>query len=146
MSDASDPYDLQRFVDAQQTTFARAHAELRDGCKRSHWMWYIFPQLEGLGTSPVSLRYAIESLDEAVAYLAHPVLGSRLTVCADAVLATRGRTARQIFGTPDDLKLRSCATLFARVPGASPVFQGIIDTYFGGKACERTRRTLDAEA
>ena len=107
----ADPHDLSRFVQAQAADYARALDEIRSGRKRSHWMWYIFPQFAGLGSSPTSRRYAIKSLAEAEAYLRHPVLGPRLRACAEAVLAVEGRSASEIFGTPDDMKLRSSATL-----------------------------------
>src|SRR4051812_39061972 len=106
----SDPYDLRRFVDAQTHDYARALAELRAGRKQSHWMWYVFPQYAGLGRSPTAQRYAIRSVAEAEAYLRHPVLGPRLIESAEAVLAIEGRSAHDILGSPDDLKLRSSAT------------------------------------
>ena len=106
-----DPHNLNRFLLAQEHDYARALAEIRSGRKRTHWMWYIFPQLDGLGFSETARRYAIRGLDEARAYLEHPVLGPRLVECAEAVLAVQGCSAQEIFGTPDDLKLRSCATL-----------------------------------
>src|SRR4051794_16808187 len=112
---ADDPHDLGRFVSAQADDYGQALAEVRAGRKRSHWMWYIFPQVEGLGSSPMSRRYSIRSLDEARAYLDHPVLGRRLIECAEAALGVEGRSASEIFGSPDDMKLRSSATLFASV-------------------------------
>jgi len=111
--DRSDLYDLNRFISAQAGVYDRALAELRGGQKRSHWMWYIFPQLDGLAFSSTSKHYAIKSLEEAKAYLAHALLGPRLLECAEAVVHIEGRSATDIFGSPDDLKLRSCATLFA---------------------------------
>lgn len=114
MADA-DPYDLQRFVDAQEPLYPTVLAELRDGRKRSHWIWFIFPQLRGLGSSPTAMRYGISSRDEASAYLAHEVLGPRLHECARLVAQIDGRTAEQIFGRPDYLKVRSSVTLFAEV-------------------------------
>jgi uncharacterized protein (DUF1810 family) len=108
-----DPHDLNRFVWAQESDYGRALAEIRSGRKRTHWMWYVFPQLDGLGFSETARRYAIRGLNEARAYLQHPVLGPRLVECTEAVLAVQGRSALEIFGTPDDLKLRSCVTLFA---------------------------------
>jgi uncharacterized protein (DUF1810 family) len=131
-------HNLARFVDAQHPDYARALAEIRSGRKRSHWMWYIFPQMAGLGQSPTSMHFAIRSVDEAAAYLAHPVLGPRLIECAEAVLAIEGRTASEIFGSPDDLKLRSCATLFASVSPPGSPFERILDQYFGGERDERT--------
>jgi len=112
---SEDPYDLERFLKAQESSYERALAEIRNGEKVSHWMWYIFPQLEGLGSSPTARRYSIKSLEEARAYLGHPVLGPRLKGCAEAVLAVAGRSAWAIFGSPDDFKLRSSATLFSLV-------------------------------
>src|SRR5262245_31000175 len=107
----SDPYNLNRFVRAQDVDFERALAEIKSGRKHSHWMWYVFPQLDGLGASPTAKFYAIKSPDEALAYLDHPVLGPRLLQCAEAVLVAPGRSATEMFGHPDDVKLRSCATL-----------------------------------
>ena len=133
-----DPFDLERFVIAQEQSYAAALAEIRSGRKRSHWMWYVFPQFRGLGFSATSRHYAIKSLSEATAYLAHPILGPRLVECAAAVVALEGRTASQIFGSPDDLKLRSCATLFAHVSPDASVFHRIIDKYFDGRPDRRT--------
>ena len=134
----SDPFDLNRFVRAQEADYVGALAEIRSGRKRSHWMWYVFPQFAGLGLSAMSQRYAINSLAEARAYLAHPILGPRLIEIADAVLNVQGRTAHEIFGSPDDLKLSSSATLFALVSPADSVFQRIIDKYFDGSRDEKT--------
>lgn len=139
---AGDPYDLHRFVQAQETAYARALAEIKHGRKRSHWMWYIFPQFEGLGFSATSRRYAIKSLAEAEAYLRHPVLGPRLTACAEAALEAEGRSAREIFGSPDDMKLRSCATLFAYVSPPESVFAKLLDTYFQAEPDPKTLRLL----
>jgi uncharacterized protein (DUF1810 family) len=139
---ADDPYDLARFVDAQTRDYARALAEIRAGRKRSHWMWYIFPQFEGLGSSPTSLHYAIRSRQEAAAYLAHPVLGRRLIECAGAALQIEDRSALDIFGSPDDMKLRSSATLFAQVSPLGSVFHQLIDKYFLGQPDERTIRLM----
>jgi len=130
MSD--DPCDLNRFVEAQRNTYFSALSEIRDGRKRSHWMWYIFPQLSGLGSSSTAVLYGIKSVDEARAYLAHPVLGPRLLECGKAALGIENRTAREIFATPDDLKLRSCATLFAHVSTGDSVFHRLLDKYFDG--------------
>ena len=119
---ADDLYNLSRFVRAQEPAYAHALSEIKGGRKRSHWMWYIFPQVDGLAFSATSKRYAIKSVAEAKAYLDHPVLGPRLLACAEAVLGVEGRSATEIFGSPDDLKLRSCATLFACVsPSGSRV-------------------------
>jgi uncharacterized protein (DUF1810 family) len=134
---------LKRFVDAQEGVYQRALAEIRAGRKRSHWMWFIFPQYDGLGSSPTSRRYAIKSLAEAKAYLEHPVLGPRLVECAEAALGVEGRSATDVFGHPDDLKLRSCATLFARVSAAGSVFGRLLDQYYGGEADPETLRLLD---
>ena len=139
---AGDPYDLARFVTAQRDVYPIALAELQAGCKRSHWMWFVFPQVEGLGSSWMAQRYAIASAAEAEAYLRHPVLGPRLVECAEAVLAIEGRTAHEIFGSPDDLKLRSSATLFASVSPRSSVFERLLDGYFGGARDDATLRRL----
>jgi uncharacterized protein (DUF1810 family) len=128
-----DPYNLQRFVEAQDPVYEQVLSELRDGYKRSHWMWFIFPQIEGLGYSAVARKFAISSLEEAKAYLDHPVLGPRLTECAALVSQVAGRTVQQIFGSPDDLKLRSCMTLFAKAAPANNVFNDVLLKYFGGK-------------
>jgi uncharacterized protein (DUF1810 family) len=134
-----DPYDLVRFVHAQAGDYERALGEIRSGRKRSHWMWYIFPQIEGLGFSAMSQRYAIKSLAEARAYRDHPLLGRRLVECCDAVLSALGRSASEIFGSPDDLKLKSCATLFASVSPPDSVFARLLDKFYQG---ERDRKTL----
>jgi uncharacterized protein (DUF1810 family) len=141
-----DPHDLNRFVRAQENGYARALAEIRSGRKRTHWMWYIFPQIDGLGFSDTARRYAIRSLEEARAYLEHPVLGPRLRECAETVLAVQGRSAREIFGTPDDLKLRSCVTLFADVSPEGSVFQRVLEVSFGGEADGRTLAWLVSES
>jgi uncharacterized protein (DUF1810 family) len=138
--------DLERFVRAQQRTYATALAEIRDGRKRSHWMWYVFPQVAGLGSSEMSRRYALRNAAEARAYLGHPVLGPRLVECFTAALGVEGRTAQQIFGSPDDLKLRSCATLFARVTPPGSVFERVLDKYFEGQPDPRTREFLVDDA
>lgn len=143
-SAADAPYDLRRFVDAQQNAYERALAEIKSGIKRSHWMWYVFPQIAGLGFSSTSQHYAIKSLDEAKAYLAHPLLGPRLIECAEAALGIEGRSAHEIFGSPDDLKLRSCATLFACVSPAGSPFEKLLDKYFQGKRDEKTLQLLGA--
>lgn len=143
-STGSDPHTLHRFVEAQQRDYDRALAEIRAGQKRSHWMWYIFPQFAGLGLSPIAQHYAIRSSDEARAYLAHPLLGRRLRECAEAALAVEGKTAREIFGHPDDLKLRSSATLFSAVAGTESVFERLLDHFFDGRPDERTLRLLEA--
>lgn len=137
-----DPYDLSRFLRAQEGDYDHALSELRAGRKRSHWMWYIFPQLAGLGSSEISRRYAIRSTDEARAYLGHRVLGPRLRECAEAVLEVEGRSAHEIFGSPDDLKLRSSATLFACASAAGSVFERLLAKYFGGEPDPVTLRLL----
>jgi uncharacterized protein (DUF1810 family) len=139
----TDRWDLARFVEAQAGVHERALAELRAGRKQSHWMWFVFPQLAGLGSSAMAERYAISSLDEARAYLAHPQLGPRLVECAEALLQLEGeRSAAVIMRSPDDLKLRSSATLFARVSPAGSVFHRLLDRYFDGRADERTMSLL----
>lgn len=134
----SDPFDLNRFLVAQQSDYDRALAELKAGQKRSHWMWYIFPQLEGLAFSATSKKYSIKSLEEARAYLAHPVLGPRLLECARAVVEVEGKSILEILGSPDDLKLRSCATLFAALSPAGSVFERILTQYYRGQPDEKT--------
>jgi uncharacterized protein (DUF1810 family) len=139
----TDRWDLARFVEAQAGVHERALAELRAGRKQSHWMWFVFPQLAGLGSSAMAERYAISGLDEARAYLAHPQLGPRLVECAEALLQLEGeRSAAVIMHYPDDLKLRSSATLFARVSPAGSVFHRLLDRYFDGRADERTMSLL----
>jgi len=142
MSDGEDPYNLARFLSAQENDYDQALAEIRAGRKRSHWMWYIFPQLDGLGWSATSKFYAIKNADEARAYLNHPVLGQRLLECAQAVLSVNGRTATEIFGSPDDLKLRSSATLFAEVSLAGSVFEQVIEKYFDSQLDDKTAQLL----
>ncbi len=139
-----DPYDLARFVAAQNAhgTYDQATAELRAGRKASHWMWFVFPQITGLGQSSVSRRYAISSLAEARAYLAHPVLGPRLTECAGLVAGGSGRTAEQIFGGIDALKLRSSMTLFRHADPEEPVFRRVLDQYFDGEPDPATEQRL----
>ena len=139
---AGDPHNLSRFVQAQEGVYGQALSEIRSGRKRSHWMWYIFPQFAGLGSSPTSRQYSIKSVAEAEAYLSHPVLGPRLIECAEAALGVQGRTAFEIFGSPDDMKLRSCATLFARVSPPGSVFEQLLDRYFQGERDDKTLRLL----
>jgi uncharacterized protein (DUF1810 family) len=138
----SDPFDLDRFVQAQEHNYDRALAEVRSGRKRTHWMWYVFPQFAGLGFSAMAERYAIRSRAEAEAYLRHPVLGPRLVEISAAALAVEGRAAFDIFDTPDDLKLRSCATLFAGVSPPGSVFERLLDKYYGGERDEKTLRLM----
>ena len=134
----ADSYNLQRFVDAQAGSYSEALAELRAGEKRSHWMWYVFPQIAGLGFSSMARRYAIQSRAEADAYLQHPVLGSRLKECAESLLSVNGRSAREIMGVPDDLKLRSSMTLFARVAPPGSVFEQVLEKYYAGAPDPKT--------
>jgi uncharacterized protein (DUF1810 family) len=124
--------DLERFVRAQDGVYERARAELAAGSKRTHWMWFVFPQLAGLGSSPTAQAYAIRDLAEARAYLAHPVLGPRLAECAQTLLGVTGRTAEQILGFPDDLKLRSSMTLFAEAAADPTPFRRVLDRYYAG--------------
>ena len=126
------PYDLQRFVDAQAPVMTRVEAELRAGRKSSHWMWFVFPQLRGLGRSAMAERYGMASLDEARAYLAHPVLGMRLRECCGLALAVQGSSAQEIFGSPDDSKFRSSLTLFGRAAPQESVFADCLRRYYNG--------------
>jgi uncharacterized protein (DUF1810 family) len=144
MQSDDDQYHLERFVAAQDAggSYERAIAELRQGSKASHWMWFVFPQIAGLGHSPTSRLYAISSLAEARAYLAHPVLGPRLAECAEIVCGVQGRSAEQIFGGIDAQKLRSSATLFALADPATQVFQRVLDQYFEGAADPATEERI----
>jgi uncharacterized protein (DUF1810 family) len=135
----TDPYNLQRFLDAQARVFDQVLTELREGRKRSHWMWFIFPQIAGLGFSDMARRFAISGQDEAAAYLQHEILGPRLKQCADLVNQVSGRTIDQIFGYPDDLKFHSSVTLFASVAPGEQVFRVSLEKYFSG---ERDSATL----
>lgn len=134
--------NLQRFLDAQRADYPAALAEVTAGRKRSHWMWYIFPQVQGLGYSEMAHRYGIAGAAEAAAYLAHPVLGQRLLEISRALLALPGSNATTVMGSPDDLKLRSSMTLFAQVPGADAVFQAVLDKFFGGQPDTKTLQLL----
>jgi uncharacterized protein (DUF1810 family) len=136
------PDHLERFVQAQASAYPAALAELRAGRKRTHWMWFVFPQVAGLGSSAMAQRYAIASLQEAKAYLAHPVLGERLRECAQAMLAVDGRSAHDILGSPDDLKFHSSMTLFHRAAPAEPVFGDCLRKYFAGEPDSQTVRLL----
>jgi uncharacterized protein (DUF1810 family) len=129
---SAETHDLERFVEAQDRVYARVIAELRAGRKASHWMWFVFPQIAGLGSSPMAQRYAISGREEAAAYAAHPVLGARLRECTGLVNAVEGRTAHQIFGSPDDMKFRSSMTLFARCAAAPQPFEDALAKYFAG--------------
>jgi uncharacterized protein (DUF1810 family) len=130
--DSGEGLDLERFVDAQAGVYDRVCGELRAGRKRSHWMWFVFPQIRGLGSSEMAVRYAISSLDEAKAYLGHDVLGVRLRECAGILVGVQGRTVEEIFGYPDDLKFHSSMTLFAKAAEEEGVFQEALRKYFGG--------------
>lgn len=139
----SDPFDLQRFVEAQAPVYATVLAELSDGRKRSHWMWFIFPQLRGLGRSPTARFYGIAGLDEARAYLAHPVLGRRLAQATETVLAVQGRTLHEIFGSPDDLKFRSSMTLFAQAAAeGGDLYRKALDRFCDGRPDDATLTLL----
>ncbi|MBZ9791984.1 DUF1810 domain-containing protein [Rhizobium sp. 3T7] len=137
-------YNLDRFVDAQNGDYERALSELRAGHKRSHWMWFIFPQIAGLGSSFMAEKYAIRSAEEAAAYLADPVLGGRLLRCVEAVLAIEGKSAHEVFGSPDDFKLRSSMTLFAAISEHGSPFHKVIDRLYQGEFDDRTIQLLDA--
>lgn len=137
-----DEYNLSRFLQAQEEDYERALGELRSGQKRTHWMWYIFPQLDGLAFSSTAKHYAIKDVNEAEAYLVHPVLGPRLQECAEAVMRVEGRSAKEIFGSPDDLKLKSCATLFAHISAPGSVFERLLVEYYQGQHDERTLELL----
>jgi len=137
---ADDPFDLNRFLQAQEGVYADALAELRAGRKTSHWMWFVFPQIDGLGRSQTARFFAVKSLAEARAYLAHPVLGKRLRQCTAAVLGVAGRTASEIFGSPDDIKFRSSMTLFERAAPDCDLFPDALDRFFEGR---RDRLTLE---
>jgi uncharacterized protein (DUF1810 family) len=137
--------NLQRFIDAQQQDYATAFAEISNGKKRSHWMWYIFPQVQGLGFSETSRYYAIRDIDEASAYLAHPLLGKRLIDICKALLKLDESNATKIFGSPDDMKLRSCMTLFSSAPNVDPVFQSVLDKFFDGKKDDATLQIINRQ-
>jgi uncharacterized protein (DUF1810 family) len=141
--DDSDLFNLQRFLNAQKQDYATVCKELQNGRKRSHWMWYIFPQIDGLAYSTTSKYFAIKSKEEARQYLKHPILGSRLLECVTLVLAIEGRSALEIFGSPDDLKLKSSMTLFEYVKSQEPLFARVLDTYFQGERDIRTINLLE---
>jgi uncharacterized protein (DUF1810 family) len=143
MSTPQDPHNLARFVTAQQPIYPQALKELNAARKTSHWMWFIFPQLAGLGHSPTAQRFALQSLEEAQAYLAHPILGPRLIECANALLQHQNKSATQILGTPDDLKLRSSATLFAQITPQDSPFAQLLNKFYNGKPDLKTRKLLD---
>jgi len=137
-----DRFNLSRFVAAQARNYDQAFCEIEAGQKVSHWMWYVFPQLAGLGNSDMARRYAISGVPEATAYMEHPLLGARLLACCEALLRLRGRTAHEIFGSPDDLKLRSSMTLFSQVSRSQALCHSVLDRYFAGKPDERTLSLL----
>ena len=141
MARDDDPFSLQRFIAAQDPVYRRVLGELRAGCKESHWMWFVFPQVTGLGRSAMAARFAISGRGEAAAYLAHPLLGRRLRECTEAVLAHRDLSVRDIFGSPDDQKFRSSMTLFSQAGGGAP-FETAIERFFGGVPDQATLRLL----
>jgi uncharacterized protein (DUF1810 family) len=142
MPTADDPFDLHRFVDAQAPIYERVLAELKNGHKQSHWMWFVFPQIAGLGHSQMAQHYAISSLREAEAYLKHAILGPRLLECTNLLLQVEGKSAFGILGSPDDMKFRSCMTLFAHAAPEEQVFRAAIDKYFSGNEDQPTVRRL----
>lgn len=137
-----DPFNLERFVTAQQSVYPQVVKELQNGKKTSHWMWFIFPQLQGLGHSSMAQKYAISDLDEATDYLAHPVLGQRLQELGDILLGIDDKSAHAIFGSPDDMKLHSSLTLFSLVPNSPPMFRQLLDKYFDGELDKNTQNLL----
>jgi uncharacterized protein (DUF1810 family) len=138
-----DPHNLNRFLKAQESVYERALAELKSGRKRTHWMWYIFPQIDGLGYSPTAKHYSIKSIGEVRQYLDHPVLGKRLVECTEAVLAVKGGALSEIFGYPDDLKFKSSMTLFEKIAGPGAVFSSALDRYCNGERDAATLRLLE---
>ena len=142
MEPHDDTFDLRRFVDGQEGIYEQALAEVRRGQKRSHWMWFIFPQLDGLGRSSTAKYYGLKGIEEARHFLQHPILGRRLLECSEAVLAVEGRTVSQMFGSPDDMKLHSSMTLFAQVAEPGSVFVHVLEKYFNGEADGATLRIL----
>lgn len=142
INNSNDSFDLERFTHAQESVYAQALAEIKSGCKRSHWMWFIFPQIDGLGFSERSKYFAIKSLAEARQYLQHAVLGKRLNECAQALLEVKGRSSAEIFGYPDDLKLKSSMTLFAQVSEPGSIFENVLEKYYAGKPDELTLELL----
>jgi uncharacterized protein (DUF1810 family) len=139
-----DHYNLQRFLDAQQSGYATALAEIKNGRKHSHWMWYIFPQIRGLGFTETSKYYAIKDIHEASDYLSHPLLGARLNEISNELLKLPDNNPAQVFGSPDDMKLKSCMTLFSSVPGAGNAFQHVLDKYFEGAKDIRTLQLIES--
>lgn len=136
-------FDLDRFISAQENQYHQALSEIKNGQKGSHWMWFVFPQIDGLGFSNMTVKYAIKSRNEAIAYLHHSVLGPRLREITEALLEVKGKSALEIMGSPDYLKLKSCMTLFALVSNENSLFQRVLDKYFGGKLDERTIDLLE---
>lgn len=136
-------YDLERFIEAQKSDYATALSEIKKGRKENHWMWYIFPQVLGLGYTSTSMQYAIQDLDEATAYLNHEILGKRLIEISNALLTLDTNDADKIFGGTDSLKLRSSMTLFSLLPGADPVFQSVLDKFFNGTKDDKTLQLLN---
>jgi len=145
VTDSTDPHDLHRFVEAQDPVIDSVKQELRSGRKRTHWMWFVFPQMEGLGRSRMARRYAISSRGEAEAYLAHPTLGPRLRECTGIVNAVEGRSANEIFGSPDDLKFRSSMTLFEAAADDPAPFVTALDKYYDGERDPKTLQGLDSD-
>lgn len=144
MTSNIDPFDPVRFVSAQEGVYEKALKEIRSGLKESHWTWFVFPQIDGLGSSDMARLYAIRSLEEARAYLAHPVLGMRLIECADAMLSIDGKSALEIFGFPDDLKLKSSMTLFETASQETSIFRTVLERFYAGEMCKKTLRILQA--
>jgi uncharacterized protein (DUF1810 family) len=142
----TDTNELIRFLDAQNQVYLKALSEIKKGKKETHWMWYIFPQIKGLGSSETAKYYAIKDLKEATAYLEHPILGKHLIEITEAVWNLKGKTATQLLGTPDDMKLRSCMTLFASVKNTNPIFQKILVKYFNGLADDLTLQLINGTA
>jgi uncharacterized protein (DUF1810 family) len=140
----TDNKELLRFLEAQNQVYLKALSEIKNGKKTTHWMWYIFPQIKGLGSSETAQYYGIKDLDEATAYLQHPILGKHLVEIAEEVFNLNGKTAAELFGTPDDMKLRSCMTLFANVKNADPVFQKVLAKYFNGLPDNLTLQLLNS--
>ncbi len=136
------PQNLERFLTAQQNTFQQALREIKNGRKQSHWMWFIFPQIAGLGFSETSKLYAIKNREEARLYIKHIILGSRLIEISKALLDIEGKTTNQVFGNPDDLKLKSCMTLFSELDNANPVFEAVLAKYFNGEKDTKTLRLI----
>lgn len=141
--DSNDPFDLTRFISAQEMVYARVLFELRNGRKKTHWMWFIFPQIDGLGNSSITKRYAIKSIEEAQAYLNHRVLGNRLKECVKTVFAVEGSSISEIFAYPDDMKLKSSLTLFENLPDSDPIFHSLLNKYFDGERGSKTLNILE---